>query len=452
MRRSLAIAGAAALACAAVGTPLHAQGSSVDQQSACMSGRVGAGIASPCDDASGVYFSPGGLAMQGSNFGIGVTLIRAGGTFTYDPGHEPPGTAGKITRETEVVPVPQVFLSAKVHPRLAAAIGAFAPYGLGLTWPVCDAASTTASCTAAGTTNFEGRYTGYDNSLRAYYLQPTLSYELVPGVLSVGAGVDVVHSTIEVHQRADLPSLGLRGTDIADAELKGSGNAVTGHVGAVLRLNNRTRVGVRYLAKAGVDVDGDATFTQVPTGTVFDPLLAAQFAPGGQLANQGISTRITFPSQLVAGISFRPVEVLNLLFDYQRTGWSSFNRFVLDFENRGLDTLNLNYSNTNTFRAAAQFDYSDALAFRLGYRYNTAATPRATPFLPEGERNYYTAGLGWRATRALSADFSFQYINQPDRRGAVRPDEPLIGVYGATGQTFGFTLSYHFGAQPAGAQ
>ena len=451
MRRSLAIAGAAALACAAAGTPLHAQGSGVDQQSACMSGRVGAGVASPCDDASGVYFSPGALATQGSNFGIGVTLIRAGGTFTYDPGRAPPGTSNEVERDAEVVPVPQVFLSMKVNPRVAAAIGAFAPYGLGLNWPVCPATSTTSSCTAAGTTNFEGRYTGYDNSLRAYFLQPTVSVDLIPGHLSVGAGLDLVHSTIEVHQRADAPTIGLRGTDVADAALSGSGNGITGHVGAVLRLSPRTAVGVRYLHKTKVDLSGDADFTQVSSGTVFDPILAAQFASGGPLADQGIATTITFPSQLVAGVSFRPVEVVNLLFDYQRTGWSSFDQFNIDFQGGGADrVLNLDYRNTNTFRAAMQFDYSEALAFRLGFRYNTAATPRATPFLPEGERNYYTAGLGWHLTPALSADFSFQYINQPPRRGAVRPDEPVLGVYSSTGQTFGLTLAYHFGAQPAG--
>jgi long-chain fatty acid transport protein len=450
MRRSLAIAGAAALACAAVGTPLHAQGSSVDQQSACMSARVGAGVASPCDDASGVYFSPGGLAMQGSNFGIGVTLIHASNTFTYDPGRAPAGTDSTVKRPSETIPVPQVFLSYKVHPRAAVAIGAFAPYGLGLKWPVCPATESTASCTGAGTTNFEGRYTGYDNSLRAYYLQPTVSFELIPGWLSVGAGVDVVHSTIDVHQRADAPSVGLRGVDVADAELKGSGNAVTGHVGAVLKLSPRTMLGVRYLHRAKVDLTGTAEFTQISTGTLFDPILAAQFATGGPLSNQDIGTTITFPSQLVAGLSFRPVEVLNLMLDYQHTGWSSFDRFVLDFSSRGLDTLNLNYRNTNTFRLAAQFDYSEALAFRLGYRYNTAATPRATPFLPEGERNYFSAGVGYRFTPALSADLSYQYIHQPDRRGAVRPDEPVLGVYTASGQTFGLTLAYHFGAHAAG--
>ncbi|HEV7587003.1 MAG TPA: outer membrane protein transport protein [Longimicrobium sp.] len=444
MRRSLAIAGAV-FACAAVGTPLHAQGSGVDQQSACMSGRMGAGVGSPCEDASGVYFSPGGLAMQGSAISVGVTLVRASNTFRYDPGQQPVGTASVVERKPETVPVPQVFASFKVKPRLAAAIGAFAPYGLGLSYPVCPVSDP--HCTG---TNFEGRYTGYDNSLRAYYLQPTLSYEVVPGRFSIGAGVDFVHSTIEVHRRADAPTIGLRGTDIADAKLAGSGNAITGHVGVVLRASDRTSFGLRYLHSAKVDLSGDADFTQIATGTVFDPLLAAQFVTGGPLADQGISTTIKFPSQLVAGISYRPLEIVNLLFDYQRTTWSSFDQFVIDFANASAtdQTLNLNYRNTNTFRFGTQIDWSDALAFRLGYRFNTAATPRATPFLPEGERNYYSAGLGWHPSRALSTDFSFQYIHQPDRRGAVRPDEPTVGVFTAKGMTFGFTLAYHFGARP----
>jgi len=410
-----------------------------------MSGRIGAGVASPCDDASGVYFSPGGLAMQGSNVSVGVTLVRASGSFIYDPGMQPTGTSQTVKRDWETVPVPQAFASYKVSPRVAVAVGAFAPYGLTLEWPVCP----TSDPHCAGT-NFEGRYTGYDNSLRSIYVQPTLSFAVVPGHLSIGAGLDYVHSTIEVHQRADAPTIGLRGTDIADAELSGSGNGITGHVGAVLRAGEKTSFGVRYLHSVKVDLDGDADFTQIPTGTVFDPLLAAQFAANGPLADQGISTSIKFPSQLVVGVSYRPLEIVNLLFDWQHTTWSTFDKFDIDFANASAAdrTLNLNYRNTNTFRFGTQIDWSDALAFRLGYRYNNAATPRGTPFLPEGERNYYTAGLGWRPFHALSTDFSFQYIHQPDRRGAVRPDEPTVGIYTAKGMTFGFTLAYHFGAAP----
>ncbi len=55
-RRSLAIAGAAVAAVAALGSPLRAPGYSLDQHSACIAGRVGAGIASPSDDGSAIYF------------------------------------------------------------------------------------------------------------------------------------------------------------------------------------------------------------------------------------------------------------------------------------------------------------------------------------------------------------------------------------------------------------
>src|SRR5688500_19643270 len=98
MRRSLAIAGAAAVACASAGTPLHAQGSGVDQQSACMAGRVGAGVAMPCEDGSAVYFNPAGLAQTPSVVSAGAALVRAGSTFRYDQGREPFGSEAVVER------------------------------------------------------------------------------------------------------------------------------------------------------------------------------------------------------------------------------------------------------------------------------------------------------------------------------------------------------------------
>ena len=85
------------------------------------------------------------------------------------------------------------------------------------------------------------------------------------------------------------------------------------------------------------------------------------------------------------------------------------------------------------------------MTVRAGFRYNEAATPRATPLLPEGERNYYSLGLGYRLTPSLSTDFAFQYINQPDRAGAVVPEGPRAGVYESTGVIFNFTVAYRFG-------
>jgi long-chain fatty acid transport protein len=440
MRRSLVMAGAALAACAAGGTSLHAQGSAVDQHSACMTGRVGAGVASPCDDGSAVFFSPAALASQSGAASLGAILVRSNNVFRYDSTATPPGQT--IERETESIVVPQGYITYRVRENIGVGVGVFAPYGLGLKWPVCEVEEP--NCTGP---NFEGRYTGYDNALRGIYIQPTVAVQVIPDRLSIGVGLDYVMGSITVNQRADAPQLGLQGRDVADAKLEGSGTAITGHVGVQLRLSESTSIGARYLHSAKVDLDGDATFRQVSVSPVVDPLLAPQFVEGGPLGDQGISSELEFPWHWVVGISHRPTERLNLLLDFQRTGWSTFDELVIDFENATAAdrTLALGYRDANTVRFGADYQASDALALRAGFRYNTAATPRATPLLPEGERNYYTLGLGYHFTQALSADFALQHIVQPDRRGAVRPGAGTVGIYESNAKVLAFTLAYRFG-------
>ncbi len=464
MKRSLVIFGAAVAA--SLWTPgVHAQGSSVDQHSACMSARMGAGIASPCKDASAVYFSPAALAVQPSAIGLGVTLVRSGNTFTYDVSDV------RVEREATNTPVPYGFASFRVSPRLAAGIGVFAPYGLGLEWPL----------------EFEGRYVGYDNALRGLYIQPTVAFQVIPNRLSIGAGIDIVQGSIEINQRSDLATVALPsqpvpgqrltfanlgipfGTDFADVKLAGDGTGVTFNVGAHAQVNDAVSLGIRYLHKATVDLEGDAEFRPVPTGltlaasnplgapagTSLDNLVAGQFGPGGLLVNRGLASQITFPSQFVVGAAIQATSALRLLADYQRTGWSSFDALDVNFQpvagepaqqDTLLDqTLNLGYRDANTFRFGAELGLLDQFVVRGGFRYNTAATPTGTPLLPENERNYYSAGFGFSPGGRFGLDLSYQYIQQADRRGRVRGSGPNVGLYTATGHTFGATVSYRFG-------
>jgi long-chain fatty acid transport protein len=440
MTRSLAIACAAAAVGLAAGAPLHAQGSMVDQQSACMAARAGAGVAMPCDDGSSVWFNPGGMAMSSSAIGVGVALVRAGNTFTYDAGMSPTAD-NTVEREDATVPVPQAYVNFRVNPRLAVGISALAPYGLGLKWDVCPA--TDPRC---GTENFEGRFTGYDNELKGLYIQPTVAYQVIPGRLSVGAGIDYVMANIGVSQRQFGPEqLGLGRTEIADVRLEGEGTGWTYHLGALLQVDPSITLGARYLGSAQVDLDGDASFRQVFTGNTGIDLVVGAGLPQGQ----GVKTDLEFPAQVAVGVGFRATERLNLLADFQRTYWSSFDALPIQFESAGSDTLTLGYSDAHTLRVAADFVATDALVLRAGFRYNEAATPRATPLLPEGERNYYTLGLGYRVTPALSTDFSFQYIDQPPRQGAVLPGGPRAGIYESRGMVFNLTLAYRFGGAGA---
>lgn len=455
MKRTLVVAGAiiAALTSAA---PAWSQGSTVYTQSACISGRAGTGVAAPCPDASGVFYNPAGLVTHSSALGLGVTAIRTGNTFTYDY------TGETLERDPAVTPVPHGFASFRIGENLAAGIGVWAPYGLGIEWPL----------------EFEGRFVGYDNALRALFVQPTVSWQLAPG-FSLGGGVDFVRGSVEINQRLDLATtqvtgqpftfeaLGIpRGTDFADARLQGDAWGTTWHIGLLSDITDWLSFGFRYMHSVRIPFEeGTATFAPVETGIVLpannplgvpggtriDDVLAQSF-PFGE---QGVRTEITFPNMAVWGVRVQPLPRLSVLADYQWTGWSTFREFPLEFEQLPDSPLFLDYRDASTYRLGADYLLTDALTLRGGFIYNTAASPdvTVTPLLPEAERNYITAGLGYRFGERMGVDLMYQHLTQADRRGRVRgrPTRALtaedlnVGVYSSTANLLGLSLFYQFG-------
>jgi long-chain fatty acid transport protein len=473
MTSRLKCAGLVLVGLAAAST-LSAQGSNVMQHGACATSMVSAGVASPCEDGSAVLFNPGALATQSSGVGIGVTLINTSADFTYDI------SGDRAERDPSLAPVPFGFANYRINDRLAAGFGLFAPYGLGIDWPM----------------SFEGRFVTYETELRNIYLQPTLAYEVTPW-LSLGAGLDIVLGSIDLKQRVDLaeqvvvnPATGQpvlnpvtnqparfsnfgipMGTDFADAHLAGDGTGFTFNVGAVAKLSEMFSVGIRYMHSAEIDYEGDATFEQVPTGlelgtgnplglpggTPIDALLTGQFSGTGALVDQGLATSLTLPSQLVVGVAIRPIEQLKLLADYQFTGWESFDLARIDFssENGRDSDLVLDYQDTHTWLFGAEYAVAPVLDLRAGFRFNTAAERDASvsPFLPEAERNYYTLGLGYDFLETMRLDLGYQLVDQSDRRGRVRNRASLdqtaedlnVGVFSSEAHVFSVSVAYGFG-------
>src|SRR5690606_25018991 len=116
--------------------------------------------------------------------------------------------------------------------------------------------------------------------------------------------------------------------------------------------------------------------------------------------------------------------------------------------------LVLDYRNTHTFLVGAEYAAAEDLDLRAGWRFNTAAEKAASvsPFLPEADRNYYTAGLGYDLGRGLRVDLAYQAIVQADRRGRVRSrtleqnaGDVNVGVYSNDAHAFSASVSYSFG-------
>lgn len=429
-----------ALMVGAFAAPLGAQGSSVYNQSGCVSAVGGSAVAAPCQDASSIYYNPGALALQPTTASTGATAIYDSGSFTYDH-------SGVVVEREPVVPiVPHAFGSYR-RDRLAFGFGFWAPYGLGIEWPE----------------DFEGRFISWKTELRGIYLQPTVSYELIPGKLGIGGGPQIVRGGLELNQNAEstLSHLALfgfpLGTDLARAKLEGSGTGFGGQIGVFYRPSDRVAVGARYMHSVDVGLEGDAAFESVPITGLPDAIAALVdplFAPGGPLSDQAVSAGLTFPPQAVVGVSFGATPDLVVSADYQWTGWSTFDRIIADFEAAPDVTLDFQYNDAHTLRTGARYALTPELEGRAGFVYNTAASPDqgVTPILPEADRHLYGAGLGYRMG-GIRADVYYNYVDQADRRGRVRSELPgfssedlNIGVYSSAAHLIGLTVSYSPGS------
>ncbi len=464
MRRFSVSLAVGLIAAAAIPRGAVAQGYGVYEQGACVMGRGGTGVASPCADGSSIFFNPAGIAAtERQQFSVGGTLIAPRGAFTNDL----TGVSGALKKS--VYPVPNLYYVRSVGGgRAAVGLGLFAPYGLTTEWP----------------DNFEGRFLGYKSRIAAVYVQPTAAMK-IGNKASIGAGLDVSFVKVQLRQRLDLSSqvasppfvtfgnLGIPfGTDFGDVNLNGSGHGIGYHVGLQLEPISHVTVGARYLSRQLVKVNNaKAEITQIMTGIVLpannpisaagggtaplaiDGLLAPQFGTGGPLTNQGGSTYLRMPEQLVLGVAVQATPKLKALFDFQYTNWTVFNQLVLNFDLLGQRVLREGYRKAYGYRFGGEYALSPGATVRAGYYTHGAAAPpeTVTPNLPEGGRNSFSFGLGTHLMRNLSVDLAYQYISQADRRGRTVDGglaEPTAsvnnGLYTFHAHLFGATFAYAF--------
>jgi long-chain fatty acid transport protein len=464
--RGIAVRVAAGLVLAAALLPqaAAAQGYGVYEQGACVMGRAGTGVASPCGDGSSIFFNPAGIASaERQQLGVGGTLIAPKGTFTNDQ------SGFSTDLKNAVYPVPSVYY---VRPlgggRAAAGIGVFAPYGLTTEWP----------------DTFEGRFLGYRSRIAAIYVQPTAAFKLGPRA-SIGAGLDVSFVKVHLRQRLELSSqiasppfttfgnLGIPyGTEFGDVNLQGSGHGIGYHVGLQVEAVRGITIGGRYLSRQLVKIeDATAEIAQIMTGIILpannpisaagggtapvslDDLLAPQFGTGGPLTNQSGATYLRLPEQLVLGLAVQASPKARVLFDFQYTNWSVFDQLPLDFEKLGERVLREGYRKAYGFRFGGEYALATSTTLRAGYYTHGAAAPpeTVTPNLPEGPRNSFTVGLGAHLMRNISVDLAYQYISQADRRGRTVDGgmaEPTAsvnnGLYTFHAHLVGATLAFAF--------
>ncbi len=389
----------------------HAGGFQVNSQGQKALGMGGAFTAYN-KDASSAYFNPGAMAMldSGRYISIGATLIMPRSTFLSDK-------TGIIAdmQPRNLYPA-YLYAAIPVTDRITAGLSVNSPYLSNSSWD----------------NNWEGRAVLQEIKLQTYYVQPTLSYK-ISNNFSAGAGLVYGYSDILVRRQI--------GEFEGDANFSGNASGFGFNVGIFGKVQEELSFGITYRSGIDFKIDkGEATFNKVPAS------LSAQFQ------NQTFSSRVNLPSTLSVGLSNRVTDKVMLTFEFNLTGWSSY------------DSLNFNFQNaaTSDYRTARK--YEDAMAFRAGLEYVPTEklelrvggyfdeTPIRDEFIapdfPDGNRLGGTAGLTYKLTDRFEIDAAFLVEKINDRASKVDISKTNVsnvaGQYQSVVTGAGLGLSYKF--------
>lgn len=415
----------------------YGAGFKVSEQGAKAMGMANA-FSAQADDPTALYFNPAGIAylpgIQVSLGAAGIVVPQTEFTGTTPlTGNPPFGTGNsQVTehskRDLFIAPTFYASYSLENLP-ISVGLGINSLYPLAKSWDDSSVFRNQVQNVAIKPINF----------------QPTVAYRFDDLKLAVAAGVDITHAIVSLQKSAYLPfadppadttpqgayelgSLGLDGTD----------TAYGWNLGVRWKPLNELTFGVAYRSKITLNIKGDANFlATTPTGLGAIGLPStATFPYTRARATSTASTSITLPDTLDLAVAWQPVKKLTLEFDATRTGWSSFNQLLINFDSPQFAAFNnkpdpRNWKDVWSYKFGGQYALTSMLDLRAGYSYDPTPVPDATvdPLLPDADRHSFAIGTGIH-NKFASLDLAYMWVHFVDRPVNNQDMNTLTGANG----------------------
>jgi long-chain fatty acid transport protein len=404
-----------------------ASGFMIPEQGAKASSMAGA-FTAIADDPSAIFYNVAGIAQQRRLSGIaGATFITFDNSFQGDPNDElTAGTTGRY--DSHLFVVPNGYAIVPIGENLTFGVGSYAGYGLRTDWK----------------DPWVGRFVSQDVNLKTASVMPALAWQTSDGRFAVGAGLEYRRARVSLERNngALSPFTG-RIHDVANIYLSGEwGSSMGWGAGLLFKANDRLRFGLSHRAAMDIDIEGDATFTQIPTGNPqFDAIVGSQLPP-----NQSISTTIPFPAHTAVGVGWVG-DAWDLDFDITHTTWSRFETLVVEFAQT--PAVNLvrpqNWEDTMSFRVGGNRRVTDAWDIRLGALYdeNPQPTDRVGPLLPDADRMGVSFGAGYHHGPWI-VDAGLLFLEFMERSTDGRSEEGFNGTYRTGANLYFLNLGVRF--------
>jgi long-chain fatty acid transport protein len=385
------------------------------------------------DDPSALFWNPAGMAFQtteGIQLMLGTALIWPEQKFT---GTAPFPGDGYTAEQVEQMFFPvHFFLGIPVNERLELSLAFHTPFGLGTEWD----------------DDFIGRYIATKTDLMVFDLGVSMAYQLSESV-AFGIGVDYMTATIELYNDVGLVNpFNQQLTDVAQAHLKSEGLNSTWawNAGLLWKIGGGFSVGASYRSDFTINGDGNATFTQVPTGyPEFDALLPTIFPFDGEVP---IEASIAFPDFWNVGLAWQN-EKWTLSGQYGVMGWSVYETLPIIFpENPEFSSVREeNWEDAWQWRVGIELRASQHWELRLGYLEDETPQPpeSMSPLLGDGSRKSYMGGLSYRSTNErFRFDVAYEYVDLEERSTEGQAYDGFDGVYEGQSPLLHMSLTFKF--------
>jgi long-chain fatty acid transport protein len=366
----------------------------------------GNAFAATADNPSAIYYNPAGITqLEGLQASYGLYGIYLNSDFKSPTGVH-------ASTKDELQGVPHFYATYRFSDLpLAAGIGLYTPYGLGLEWPDNTGFRTLAT---------EGR-------ILYMTLNPIIAWEILPS-LSVAAGPTINYSQAELKR-----GLGFAPGD--EFKFKGDDIDVGYSIGLLWHPYPRHSLGASYRSATTLAYDGSTKLS--PFGTRLDA-----------------STRFRFPQNVVAGWSFRPTPSWNLEVNVDWTAWEDLGTLTLNQSNGQQLDLPFNWRSSFFYEFGATYVCECGITISGGYIYSENSVPDSSfnPAVPDSDRHIFSLGVGGSRKR-LRWDAAYQLAWGPSRTVSGSPTqtnpvtlvtESADGTYAFISHALTVSLGYRF--------
>ncbi len=419
------------LTLAALGTVLlsstaMAAGFHLREQSAAAQGNAFAGATAGAENNSYAYYNVAGLTrIKGTQFSGGGTYIAPKAAAKNVRDAQTGERGADVQNVVHAAVSPYFTISHQVNDKLFIGLAGNSPYGM--------------------ITKYDRDWIGGDHGItsdiKTATFTPMAAYK-VTDKLSLGVGMQIQY--VWAHLTSSSSRVGA-----SNVNVKGDALDFGYQLGAMYEFTPSTRIGVGYRSQIQHKIRGD----------IQSPL--AQAHPAYYLLNQDISAKLTTPSMLSFGVYHDVNERLALMAEYQRVFWSSFRE--LTFVSREtparhnpatpayISQVHERWRDTNFYAIGTSYMLDEQWKLRLGLGYDQSAVrlKHRTPRIPDSDRVWYSAGLGYQYNEKLSFDAGFTYIAARDAHIDTRlngndPARHITADYSNSVKVFSFGLTYNF--------